>query len=76
MKIYNHIFKPNKFRDIQNLFQDKTSMDMIFNEFKNLTKICWDKKNQPFTIDMTKDKNTGRCRLGLKSFFVPNSSPF
>ena len=34
------------------------------------------KKNQPLTIDMTKDKYTGRLRLGLKSIFVPDSSPF
>ena len=28
-KIY-HIFKQNNFRDVQNLYQDKTSMDMKF----------------------------------------------
>ena len=44
--------------------------------FKYLTSTCWDKKQQPLTIDMTKDKFTGRYRLGLNSFFVPNSSPF
>ena len=26
-----HIFKPNNFRDVQNLYQDKTSMDMTLN---------------------------------------------
>ena len=36
-----HIFKPTNFRDVQNLYQDKTSMDMTLNEFKNLTSICW-----------------------------------
>ena len=34
------------------------------------------KKNQPLKLDMTKDKYTGRYRLGLNSTFVPNSSPF
>ena len=29
-----YIFKPNNFRDVQNLFQDKASMDMNINEFK------------------------------------------
>ena len=36
-----HIFKPNNFLDIRNLYQDKASMDMTLNEFKLLTSICW-----------------------------------
>ena len=71
-----HIFKPNSFRDVQNLYQDKASMDMTLNEFKLLTSNCWKKNYQPLTIDMTKDKYTGRYRLGLNSIFVPDSSPF
>ena len=35
-KIY-HTFKPNNFRDVENLYQDKTSLDMTLSEFKNLT---------------------------------------
>ena len=71
-----HIFKPNNFRDVQNLYQDKVSMDMTLNEFKLLTSTCWNKNYQPPTIDMTKDKYQGRYRLGLISIFNPNSSPF
>ena len=71
-----HIFKPNNFRDVINLYQDKASMDMTLNEFKILTSNCWNKNYQPLTIDMTKDKYTGRYRLGLNSIFVPDSSPF
>ena len=71
-----HIFKPNNFRDVQNLYQDKASMDMTLNEFKLLTSTCWNKNYQPLTIDMTKDKYTGRYRLGLNSIFAPDSSPF
>ena len=51
-------------------------MDMTLNEFKNLTNICWNENNQPLTIDMTKDKFTGRYRLGLNSIFVPDNNPF
>ena len=36
-----HIFKPNNFKDVQNLYQDKASMDMTLNEFKLLTFTCW-----------------------------------
>ena len=62
-KIY-HIFKPNSFRDVQNLYQDKASMDMKLNEFKLLTSTCWDKNYQPSTIEMTKYRYQGRYRLG------------
>ena len=71
-----HIFKPKNFRDVINLYQDKASMDMTLNEFKSLTSICWNEKYHPLTIDMTKDKYTGRYRLGLNNIFVPDSSPF
>ena len=39
-------------------------MDMTLNQFKLLPSICWNEKYQPFTIDMTNDKYTGRYRLG------------
>ena len=71
-----HIFKPNKFRDVINLYQDNASMDMNLNEFKLLTSTCWNKNCRPLTIDMTKDRYQGRYRLGLKSIFVPNTTPF
>ena len=71
-----HIFKPNNFRDVQNLYQDKASMDMTLNEFKLLTSTCWNKNYEPLTIDMTKDCYQGRYRLGLNNIFVPDSSPF
>ena len=71
-----HIFKPNNFLDVRNLYQDKASMDMTLNEFKILTSTCWNEKYQPLTIDMTKDRYLGRYRLGLNSIFVPNTSPF
>ena len=71
-----HIFKPNNFSDVQNLYQDKASMDMNLNEFKYLTSTCWNEKYQPLAIDITKDKYQGRYRLGLNSIFVPHSSPF
>ena len=50
-----HIFKPNNFRDVINLYQDKASMDMTLNEFKILTSTCWIENYQPLTIDMTKN---------------------
>ena len=71
-----HLFKPNHFLDLRNIYQDKASMDMTLKEFKLLTSTCWNKNYQPLTTDLTKDKYTGRYRFGLNSIFVPNSSPF
>ena len=71
-----HIFKPNNFREVINLYQVKASMDMNLNEFKLLSSTCWNKSYQPLTIDMTKDKKTGCYRLVLKPIFVLDSSPF
>ena len=71
-----HIFKPNNFRDVQNLHQDKASMDKILTEFKHLTSVCWNKKYHPLRNDMTKDKYTGRYRLGLNNICIPDSNPF
>ena len=70
-----HLFKPNKFRDFQIIYQDKTSMYMTHNEFKNLTSIYWKVKYKPPTVDMTKEKDTGRYRLGLNFLFVPSTNP-
>ena len=49
---------------------------MTLNEFKFLTSTCWNRNYQPLTIDMTKDKYTGRYQLRLNSIFVPYSSLF
>ena len=70
------MIKPNSFRVVHNLYQDKASMDRALNEIKNLTSICWDKKDQSLTIDLSRDKYTGRYRLGLFSVFVPDTTPF
>ena len=72
----HHIFKPNNFRDVINLYQDKSSVDLTLNEVKLLISTCWNEKYQLLTIDMTKDKFCGRYRLGLNSIFVPNTSLF
>ena len=66
-----HIFKPNIFLDVRNIYQDKVSMEMTLDEFKYLTSTCWNKNYQPLTFYMTKDT---RYRLGLIAIFVPKFS--
>ena len=48
-------------------------MDMTLNEYKLVTSTCWNEKYQRLTVDMTKEKRTGRNRSGLNSPFVPVS---
>ena len=45
-----HIFKPNNFRDVQNHYQDKVSMDKTLNEFKTISSTCWIEKYQPLAL--------------------------
>ena len=52
-----HIFKANNFRDVLNLYQDKSSMNMTLNELKFFTSTCWNEKYQPLTIEMIIDKD-------------------
>ena len=70
------LFKPNIYLDVRNIYQDKASVDITLNEFKLITSTCWNKNYQPLAFDMSKDKYTGRYRLGLNSIFIPDSSPF
>ena len=39
-----HVFKPKKFLDVRNFYQDKASMDTTLDEFKYLTSACWNEK--------------------------------
>ena len=70
------IFKPLNSTAIQNLHHEKESMDMTLNELKLIISTCSNEKKQPLTIDMTKEKYTGRYRLGLNSIFIPHTNPF
>ena len=71
-----HIFKPSNFLDVRQIYQDKASMDMTLDELKYSTSTYWNEKYQPLNVDMTKCRYQGRYRLGLKSIFIPDSSPF
>ena len=74
--IIYHIFKSNNFFEVRNFYQDRASMDMTLDDFKLLTATCLNKNYQPLTIVMTKNAYDGRYRLGFKSIFIPDSSPF
>ena len=50
---YHPILKPNNFRDVQNIYQDKASIYTPLHELKYLNSTCWDKNYHPVMIDMT-----------------------
>ena len=72
----NVIIKSKNFRDVQNLYQDKTSLDMTFNEINLVTSTCWNGYYQTLTTDITKDKDTGWYRPNLNSIPVADTKPF
>ena len=41
---YYQMFKPNYFRDVQKLYQNKASIDNTPNQFKPLTSLCWNER--------------------------------
>ena len=61
-----HILKSNNFRDVQNLYQAKASMDMTLNEIVLINSTCWNEKHEPLTIDMTKNKNAGTLSFRIQ----------
>ena len=71
-----HIMKLNYLRDVQNLYQDKGSMDLTLNEFKLSKSACWNEKYQPLFFVVTKEKFNGQHRLKLNCLFLPNTNPF
>ena len=60
----HHIFEPNNFRDVQCLYQDKTSMEMTLDEFGLITSSCWHEKYQSRTNYLKNDNYTKRCSIG------------
>ena len=49
-------------------------MDMTLKGLKLLISTCWNENFYPLTIDLRKDKNTVRYRLGLNRLFIPDSN--
>ena len=76
MEISTTLSKQIKPEMFKSLYEWKAPIEMTLNEYIWFTVCCRNEKYQSLTIDMTKDKNTGRYRLGLKSVIVPDGSPF
>ena len=50
-------------RDVQSMYYDIGAYDMKYDEFKEMCHKAWDEKYNYLCIDMTKNKNEGKCRI-------------
>ena len=47
-------------RDVQSMYQDIGTFDMIYDEFMELCRVAWSHKFNYLCIDMTENKNEGK----------------
>ena len=50
-------------RDVQSMYHDIGAFDMIYDEFKEISRVAWSEKFNYLCIDMTKNKNDGKYRI-------------
>ena len=50
-------------RDVQSMYHDIGAFDMIYDEFKERFRVAGSEKFNCLCIDMTKNKNEGKCRI-------------
>ena len=62
-------------KDVENIYQDLVSADMIIKEFKTLCQLAWSKPFGYLIIDLTKDRFLGKYRVGVDQFYLPESNP-
>ena len=63
-------------RDVESIYHDIAGCDMNIKEFKRLCSLAWSKKYGYLIIDLTKDRNEGKYRIGISKVFIPATSPF
>lgn len=62
---------PQDGKNISHIHQDHVAVDMPFDEFKQFCREAWKKPFNFITIDLTSDKDNGRYREGLDTFYFP-----
>ena len=51
-------------------------MHMTIPEFESLSRLAWEEKHTPLTIDTTEDPSRGRYRVGLDPISITLTSLF
>ena len=50
-------------RDVQSMYDDIGAFDMIYDEFKEMSRVAWSEKFNYLCIDIVKNKNDGEYRI-------------
>ena len=56
-------------KNVNHVYNDHVSSDMTKEEFRNVCKIAWEK---PYGFNLTSNKDNGKYRIGLDTFYIPN----
>ena len=62
---------PQDTKNLNHIYQDHVSMDMPYYEFKKLCNQCWKKPYGFVVLDLSSDKNNGKYRYKLDTFYFP-----
>ena len=54
------------------VYNDHVSSDMTKEEFRNVCKLAWEKPYGFVVVDLTSNKDDGKYRIGLDTFYIPN----
>jgi len=57
-------------KNIDHIFNDHVSQDMMKEQFKKLCKTAWSKPHNFVVIDLTSPKNYGKFRSGFADFYI------
>ena len=59
--------------NVNHVYNDHVSSDMTKEEFRNTSlKLAWEKPYGFVVVDLTSNKDNGKYRIGLDTFYIPN----
>ena len=59
-------------KNVNHVYNDHDSSDMTKKEFRNVCKLAWKKPYGFVVVDLTSNKDNGKYRIGLDTFYSPN----
>jgi len=58
-------------KSINHVYNDHVSSDVTKEKFRNVYKLAWEKP-RVVIVDLASNKNNGKYRIGLDTFYIPN----
>jgi len=59
-------------KNINHVYSDHVSSDMTKEKFRNVCKLAWEKPYGFVVVDLTSNKDNGKYRIGLDTFYIQN----